>query len=320
MTSKTRLKMLWTGTSLLVATLAGAQVALNCEDDHELLPFFPSVSMYEADGWQGFVRLVNFGPWEYVTVVARDDAGDVSETDVWVPGRSTVHFNNHDLEEGNPSKDIHYGGISGTTDGMWNLCIQSQNVQATGYVRTSDGFLMEATLPVQGHNEKPCFTSSHGAALCTKWVIPIFNPGYNGEQVSMLKLLNNTAVAKAVEIRGLRSDGTRNMDDDGEALRVLFTLKSSQGVYLTSEELESGGNYLDGKLTPIVNNKMVALPLGSIGRARGKWLIEIWAKADAPQEVVVMNLLHAKPTGHIANLSANADDAVTRRKDYDERD
>ena len=284
-----------------------------------LLPYFPSVTMHQRNGYEGFVRLVNFGTFEYVTVAARDDRGQSYEMELMVPGRSTVHFNSQDLEQGNPSKGIHYGGIDASTGGPWSLCIESLNVKATSYVRSDDGFLTEATLQVQGRKEDPCVDSSlDGIRLCTKWIVPIFNPGYNTEQVSVLRLLNNTNDEKVVEIRGTRTDGTSTFDYD-EPHRVLFALGASQGVTLKGLELETG-NGLAGKVAPAKDLFEKAVPVGTLGRARGKWVIEVFADTLSPEELVVMNLLYAVHSGRVVNLSANADDAITRRKDYNERD
>lgn len=316
---------LWAAVVLLPVGSAAAQV-LNCGDDYELLPYFPSATMHEVRGYQGFVRLVNYGLAGWIQVVARTDEGAQGVVDVEIPGNSTVHFNSEDLEDGNPSKGIYYGGIDvqdAQTAGLWSLCVNRQGleVEATSYVRSDDGFLTEATLPVQGHDASPdCIDSfSIDEDLCAKWVIPIFNPGYNTNQVSMLRILNNTASAKIVEIRGTRSDGTNTYcEDEQHERRVLFSLAGSQGVTLNSVELETGSG-LSSKLTP-VRDSGISQPLGMIGRARGKWVIEVFADADSPEELVVMNLLYAprnvQDGGSIVNLSANADDAVTRRKDY----
>lgn len=96
-------------------------------------------------------------------------------------------------------------------------------------------------------------------------------------------------------------------------------LGASQGVSLKSEELETGQG-LGAKVSPAIDTFEKELPIGSLGRARAKWLIEVFAEASSPQELVVMNLLYATQSGQIVNLSANADDAITRRKDYHHRD
>lgn len=298
-----------------------AQPMLNCDNESELLPFFPSARMHDDIGYQGFVRLVNHGLEGWVGVVARTDNGMEDEIDVFVPGDSAVHFNSEDLEQGNPSKGIYYGGIDeqrARTSGLWSLCVdeRGRDIKATSYVRSNDGFLTEATLPVQGHRiEPPCIKSSLAHLdLCARWMVPIFNPGYNENQISFLRLLNNTDEAITVEIRGTRGDGSKTYCEDDH--RVLFSLERSQGVTLESRELETGRGL--GGLTRVEGK-----PLGLIGRARGKWSIEVFAKTEFPEELVVMNLLYAPRTdlggqsgSSVVNLSANYDDAITRRRDY----
>ena len=327
---------LWTAVGLLGGGTAVAQsTRYNCENEHELLPFFPSAHMHDMRGYQGFVRLVNHGPSGWIKVFARADDDDETtyDIDVEVPGHSSVHFNSEDLEEGNPSKGIYYGGIyqggpGAKNTGLWSLCIdrQDNDVEATSYVRSDDGFLTETTLPVQGHDlHDVCVDrrASLNGELCAKWAIPIFNPGYNTNQVSMLRILNNTAVAKTVEIRGTRGDGTNTYCEDIEGKHsVLFSLGPSEGVTLESRELETGSGLPD-KLTE-VEDRGVSHGIGMIGTARGKWVIDVFADAESPEDLVVMNLLYAprdggKAGGSIVNLSANADDAVTRRKDYEEQ-
>ena len=322
---------------MAVGLLGGVNVAaqMSCGIGQELLPFFPSVHMEMTRGYQGFVRLVNYRHQGWVEVVARTDEGDEGSIDVQIPANSSVHFNSRDLEQGNPSKGIYYGGIDemdAKTTGPWSLCINRRNhleVEATSYVRSNDGFLTETTLTVQGRylpTERCIKSESSEKNMCAWWVIPMFNPGYNGNQVSRLRILNDTEKPKIVEIRGTRSDGTNTYcEDQTFKTRVLFSLGAWEGVNLESVELEEGDG-LSSKLDP-VDVQGVPQPRGKIGRARGKWLIEVFAVADSPEELVVMNLLRAPRTclgedglpfycGSIVNLSANADDAVTRRRSY----
>ena len=130
------------------------------------------------------------------------------------------------------------------------------------YVRTADGFLtaMHDVVPAVGNRHR----------------VPIFYPGSNAEQVSLLRIFNPTAGTAGLSIAGV--------DDDGESPGGSVGAAVPPGAVrtFTAAELESGGDGLDG----------------SLGDGRGKWRLTV----ESDRRIAVMNLLES-PTGHLTNLS-----------------
>ena len=166
-------------------------------------------------------------------------------------------------------------GFAGLGDGAgwWRLALSGERPFRAGmYYRTADGFMAELTAPIAGEQD--------GSG---QWAYDVgfFNPGSNTAKVSRLRLANPTGQAAQVVIAG--------RDDRGrEAPRgtVRVTLPAQGATTLTARELENGGSGFTGRL----------------GDGAGKWRLTV--TADRP--VVVMSLLHATRTGHLANLSAIA--------------
>ena len=290
--------------------MAGAASGQTCGFGSELLAFVPRAGW--PDGHQGFVRLVN--TWDIEATVrftATDDAGNAYELSVDVGADATVHFNSEDLEYGNPDK----GGLSGTgaaaETGHWRLCfpLGAHGVAPTAYVRTMDGFLTDMTPSVHYAGTWDC---QLGDKLCAEWHIPIFNPASNSNQVSRLRVINNTDVDLPLIISGIRGDGTVNHDEAGRALQVTGTMASGTVQDFMAVELETGEG-LEEKLAPEVDADGSEIPLGMIGPARGKWRLRVRSKGLIDSgELVIVNLM-ATPTGHVTNLSADSVDAWARR-------
>ena len=291
---------------LLACTgLVGAQT---CEPGAELLPFVPAAGW--PNGHQGFVRLVN--PQDRAAVVpfaARDDAGNAHELAVRIGPRETLHFNSADLQDGNDAK----GGLAGTGSapavGHWWLCfpLAEHGVEPTAYIRTRDGFLTDMTPSVAYAGRWDCDDE-----LCAEWQIPIFNPAANVNQVSRLRLINNSTGDIAVVVTGLRSDGSRNADPQGRPLAVQGMLAASTVQELSSGELETGHG-LEAKLGTVTGDDGGVQPVGSLGPGLGKWRLLVRASGlFASGELVIVNLM-ATPTGHVTNLSADSVDAGSRR-------
>ena len=225
------------------------------------VPLFPAAA--DADGRQGFVRVVNRDDRAAtVTVTARDDGGGTeASTTLTVRGSQTVHFNSGDLERGNADKGLS-GGV-GTGTGNWRLALDSAaDIDVLGYIRHTDGFL----------------TSMHDAAPVTdtRHRVVFFNPGSNRDQVSTLRLVNPGAAPASVTVTGY--------DDRGASPRgpVRLTLPPGVARSYTAEQLETGGADLRGAL----------------GDGAGKWRLTV----ESDQPITVMSLL-ASPTGHLTNLS-----------------
>ena len=173
----------------------------------------------------------------------------------------TAHFNSNDLELGNAEKRLL--GRTGAGAGDWWLVLSSQrHIEVLSYIRTGDGFLTSM------HDVAPSVDGGHWAAT--------FNPGSNVDQVSSLRLVNPGEEDATVEIAGI--------DDSGAAPGSVVSLTVPGGAArtLTSAELESGADGLDGAL----------------GDGVGKWRLRV----VSGRPVVVMSLL-SSPTGHLSNLS-----------------
>ena len=241
---------------------SGHQLKLVPESTKFALPMFPSAS---HPSQQGFVRVINRSDVRGdVTIEGVDDAGNVyGPITLAIDGSETVHFNSDDVEEGNPEKGLSVG--LGAGDGTWRLNLQSSlDIDVLSYIRTSDGFLtsMHETVAQRDGNHE----------------VPTFNPASNENQVSRLRLINQSALDARVEVEGV--------DDAGEASGLVqFVLRAGESRMLSSAELETGA--ADG----------IA---GSLGDGKGKWRLNV--SSDNP--IVVVSLLES-PTGHLTNLSTH---------------
>ena len=221
---------------------------------------FPSAS--DALGRQGFVRVVNHGDAGSAEIQAYDDTDHPYETvTLALDANKTVHFNSDDLETGEPEKGL--SGSTGAGEGDWRLVLTSGlDLDVLAYIRTEDGFLtsMHDTVPETG--------GVYG--------VPIFNPGSNRNQVSVLRLVNTGEDEATVTVSGV--------DDAGLSSRGAVQLSVAAGKTreISAEALESGGADLTGKL----------------GDGFGKWRLEV--RSERP--IRVMSLLRS-PTGHLTNLS-----------------
>ena len=211
---------------------------------------------------EGFVRVVNLSPDAgEVRVGAGDADGRRDPLTLAIGAGETRHFNSTDLEQGNPDKGLS-GGV-GAGRGDWRLELSSElDIEVAAYVRTADGFLTSM------HDVAPAEDNRHR--------VPIFNPGNNANQVSLLRIFNPTAGTAAVSIAGV--------DDDGESPGGGVDASVPPGAVrtFTAAELESGGDGFDGKLDD----------------GRGKWRLTV----ESNRRIVVMSLLES-PTGHLSNLS-----------------
>ena len=251
----------------LVLTVASGPIGHAQEDaavNRRAIPLLMSASNVVQ---QGFVRVINHSAEAgEVRIHAIDDAGvRYGPAVLSMNGNARTHFNSGDLESGNPNKRL-VGG-TGAGQGDWRLEMETAlDIEALAYVRTSDGFV----------------TSIHDLVaregLC--WRAPIFNPGSNNNQKSLLRVINPGSGERRVEIAG--------RDDAGEAPGTAVSLSLAGGTArtLSAAELESGGEGLSGAL----------------GDGTGKW--ELAVTADGP--IQVMSLLDSTRTGNLANLSRPA--------------
>ena len=245
------------------------------------VPLFAAAA--NADGYQGFVRIINrSGGAGEVSVEAFDDAGDgYGPVTLDIGANETVHFNSGDLEEGNPDKGLLEG--IGAGDGDWRLTLRSDlDLEVLAYNRTDDGLLTtlhdlvpytEVVRPageeVQGH------------------YVAIFNPASNVNQVSRVRIVNPGAEPAAVTIEGIDDGGA----SPGTAVELSVPVGASRT--LTSQALESGQWEAESGVS------------GGLGDGKGKWRLAVTSE----QAIKVMSLL-SSPTGHLVNLSTAAPGGV----------
>ncbi len=104
----------------------------------------------------------------------------------------TVHFHSGDLERGNAAKGLP-NGVGAPARGDWRLELTSDlDIVVTSYIRTEDGFLTSM------HDLAPSGIAAQGAR------VPIFNPGSNRRQVSLLRVVNDGDAAATAGDRGGR--------------------------------------------------------------------------------------------------------------------
>ena len=243
---------------------------------------------YVAPAQSGFdrtlVRVLNDAAHEVtVQVTGYDDTGRrFGPKPLSVAPYRVVTLTSATLEEGGV-----WGGLAGAPGfdglgdgtGWWRLLLSAgQPFRAGMYYRTADQFIAELTAPV---------IATQDTAGRHRSDVEFFNPGSNTATVSLLRLANTADSAAEVTIAG--------RDDSGRAApggTVRLRLPAGAAMTLPAAELEGGSGRLTGRL----------------GDGEGKWRLTV--TADRP--LLVMSLLHATQTGHLANLSTAAHTGLTR--------
>ena len=230
------------------------------------MPLFPAAD--GASRRQGFVRVINRSRRAgEVQVVAVDDGGArVGPVTLALRAEQTVHFNSDDLQRGNAAKGLR-DGVGSPTRGDWRLELTSElDIAVTSYIRTEDGFLTSM------HDLAPPGAAAQAAR------VPIFNPGSNRRQVSLLRVVNDGDAVATVRVTGVDDAGMPS----GE---VRLTVRAGETRTLEAAALEAGDAAFEGAL----------------GDGVGKWRLAV--ASDVP--VSVMSLLRS-PGGHLTNLSTAA--------------
>ncbi len=248
-----------TGHLTNLSTVPHNKTVRGAETVHRV-PLFLSAS--DPEQRQGFVRVINRSPEEAaVSILAHDNSSAERDPIVLtVAADSAVHFNSDDLELGNARKGLSAGVGAGVGD--WRLELASEaSLDVLAYIRTRDGFL----------------TSMHDTVRLTSegYVLPVFNPGDNPNQVSRLYIANDSPDWATVRVWGIDDRGAPGGN-------VLLWVPPGQSRTYTAQDLENGGGVRRGKL----------------GGGTGKWRLRV--TSDIP--VDVMSLLQS-PSGHLTNLS-----------------
>ena len=223
------------------------------------VPLFASAS---DETRQGFLRVINHGERNVVHIVAADDVGNRRSTTLAMNAGETVHFNSNDLENGNARKGLSRGIGEGGVD--WRLELSGNDVDVLTYMRTNDGFLTSLHDVVPG-----------GAG---GYSVPIFNPGRNTNQQSLLRLINPGVADAEVAITGIDDRGSAS----GEAG---LTLAAGEARTISAADLENGTDLR-----------------GGLGSGSGKWRLSV-----ASDQPIRVSSLMQTPTGHLTNLSTSPD-------------
>ena len=179
----------------------------------------------------------------------------------------TQQFNSTDLELGNPAKGL--TGSTGAGDGDWRLELRSElDLEVLSYVRTVGG---------QGYVTPMHDTAAREAEGLMRYYVPIFHAAEYEAQESRLHLFNAGEAEARVGIAGLDDAGLPPPEGD-----VSLVLGAGETRVVTAEELENGGEGLDGWF----------------GSGAGRWRLLV----SSGEALQVMSLGYGAD-GFLANLS-----------------
>ena len=216
------------GGMLGIALLAFQGESALAQQQHGL----PLVNAADASQ-QSFVRVINRSDRAgTVRIGAIDDAGKrFGPITLSMDAKGTANFNSTELEDGNASKGLS-GGV-GDGEGNWRLELTTElDIEPLAYIRTSEGFVTSVHDVVQAElvrGDGPASTDS------IRHHVPMFNPGKNDQQQSLLRLINSASIDNPVTITGL--------DDDGEPPpggEVRLTLPPHSARTISAQQLEQG--------------------------------------------------------------------------------
>ena len=224
------------------ALLASAILALCLQATHaaELthhVPLFPPASDWEEYDRQGLLRVISKSDVDgTVRIDAFDDDGvNHGPVALALGARRSVQLTSAHLEDGDAAKGL--TGAIGAGMGDWRLEVSSEDadLEVLAYLRARNGVLtaMHDVAPLHLDSEDEEWLRFNHSA----WhEIATFNQARNTEQQSLLRLTNPTAATASVSIRV------------GGAGAVRLTLAPGASRTLTAQQLEEGGDGLDGAL------------------------------------------------------------------------
>ena len=170
-----------TGHLTNLSTIPADTVPTDTGETLHRVPYLPPAS---DPARQGFVRVINAGgDAGVVRIEGFDDGGQRHGPALLMVGAGeTAHFNSSDLEFGNPDKGL-ATGIGSPARGPWRIDLETKlEVTVLAYIRTGDGFLTSM------HDTVSPLSSDDGTFV---YALPIFNPGSNRNQVSLLRLVQS---------------------------------------------------------------------------------------------------------------------------------
>ena len=221
---------------------------------------------------QTFLRIINTSSETgTVTISGIDDNGSIApggDLMFQLGPNEAKQMNAQDLEAGNLSKGLL--GMLGDGKGRWRYTVSADiDIQVMSLVRTPDGFLtnLSRVTPVSGNTNEVFF----------------FNPASNTNQVSSLRIVNDSNQQGSVTISGIDDNG-----DDAPGGDVTFNISANSGMSITALDLENG-------------NAQLGL-VGALGNGTGKW--RLWVTSDV--DLKVQGLMNT-PSGFLTNLSRTAE-------------
>ena len=250
--------------NLLHSSTGGiANLSLGASSGARSLPLVPPASQASQ---QGVVRIINHSERAgTVRIHAIDDSGErFGPVSLSLGAKQASQFSSRDLERGDSSKGLS-GGV-GEGRGHWRLELDTDlDIEPLAYGQT------EASLGSL-HEVAPEEASM-------RYHVPLFNAGSNRARRSLLRLVNPGKHDAEVVIEG--RDDLGAPAPGGE---VRLTLAAGTARMLSAQQLEKGGDDLDGRF----------------GDGTGKWRLSV----SAERPLLVMNLLQSA-TGDISNLSTS---------------
>ena len=221
---------------------------------------------------QTFLRIINISNQTgTVTITGIDDAGQIAPGgDVMfeLGPNESKQMNAQDLESGNFDKGML--GMLGDGDGRWRLTVSADiDIRVMSLIRTPDGFLtnLSRVTPVTGNVNDVFF----------------FNPASNLNQVSSLRIVNDSDQQASVTISGIDDNG--NAGPGGE---VIFNVPANSAMAVTAQDLENGNGPLG--------------LVGTLGNGTGKWRLKVTSNAD----LKVQGLMNT-PSGFLTNISRTSE-------------
>ena len=221
---------------------------------------------------QTFLRIINISNQTgTVTLAGIDDVGQIAPGgDVMfeLGPNESKQMNAQDLESGNLAKGVL--GMLGDGEGRWKLTVSADiDIRVMSLIRTPDGFLtnLSRVTPVTGNVNDVFF----------------FNPASNLNQVSSLRIVNDSNQQASVTISGIDDNG-----DAGPGGEVIFNVPANSAMAITIQDLENGNGQLG--------------LVGVLGNGTGKWRLQVTSDVD----LKVQGLMDT-PTGFLTNISRTSE-------------
>ncbi len=221
------------------------------------VPFFPD-SLNQTR--ESFLRIFNFGKYGVGHLNVFDDAGRSVSVPFSIISGSTRRVDLQDVMREHTVRRLR----DRIDDRDQRIEVRGDGLFVRTYARTEEGFIADLHDLVS--------KSSDG------YLVPIFNPAENMDEISLLRLINLDSTTANVTIEGIDDQGTTSPG------KVSVTLEPGTSRTLSAQDLESG----DG-----LN--------GALGSGQGRWRLLV----NSDQNLAVSNLMK-NSAGYITNLSIGA--------------